>query len=135
MRGHDLGISLFKQSLHTSFSVFQINAYGYVFFSPNSNQGFRGIGAYVTAGADGLVINGTVFYRTTTDTELLCRASHKVRSFFLDLPNYDATWMMVFTWRTTYDSHRLFQNNTEEVLLQEGEAQVEKTHVIINLLN
>ena len=86
-------------SLNQLHYFFQINARGFITFPTDTNFA-GGIGPYVTVDL-GIIVNGTVYYRTTTDQELLCRASHKVRSVFLDRPNYDATWMLVVTWRTS----------------------------------
>ena len=110
-----------QDAIHPLYLVyFQINANGYIQFSP---EGSDYVDAYYTQGR-GLTINGTVSYRTTTDTVLLCRASQKVRSFFLDRSNYEATWMLVVTWRTSYSFTEFQQFGRVKREIPQEEAQV-----------
>ncbi|XP_061173563.1 fibropellin-1-like [Saccostrea echinata] len=41
---------------------------------------------------------GKLWYRTTTDTAVLERGTTKINSFFPDILNFTATWMMIITW-------------------------------------
>lgn len=41
---------------------------------------------------------GKVFYRESQEASILKRASDDVRTYFSELPNFNATWVLVATW-------------------------------------
>lgn len=43
-------------------------------------------------------IRGEIYYRESTDPELLGRASKDVRKYFKDMASFSASWVFVVTW-------------------------------------
>lgn len=43
-------------------------------------------------------IRGDVYYRESTDPELLERASQDIRKYFKNMPTFTATWVFITTW-------------------------------------
>lgn len=43
-------------------------------------------------------IRGEIYYRESTDPELLRRASKDIRKHFKDMSSFSATWVFIVTW-------------------------------------
>lgn len=43
-------------------------------------------------------IRGEIYYRESTDPELLGRASKDIRKYFKDMASFSASWVFVVTW-------------------------------------
>lgn len=43
-------------------------------------------------------IRGDVYYRESTEPEILERATQDVRKYFKNMPNFTATWAFISTW-------------------------------------
>lgn len=67
---------------------------------------------------------GKVFYRESQEASILKRASDDVRTYFSELPNFNATWVLVATWLqvTFFGGNSLTPVNTfQVVLITDGE--------------
>ncbi|XP_047442765.1 sushi, nidogen and EGF-like domain-containing protein 1 isoform X2 [Mugil cephalus] len=67
---------------------------------------------------------GTVFYRQSQDPSILSRASGDVRTYFSELPNFNATWVLISTWHqvTFFGGNSNTPVNTfQVVLITDGE--------------
>uniref|UniRef100_A0A3Q2CMV0 Tectorin alpha n=1 Tax=Cyprinodon variegatus TaxID=28743 RepID=A0A3Q2CMV0_CYPVA len=70
-------------------------------------------------------IRGDVYYRETTDPELLERATQDVRKHFKSMPGFTATWVFLATWHqvTFYGGSQTTPVNTfQTVLISDGVA-------------
>ncbi|NXJ78918.1 TECTA protein, partial [Trogon melanurus] len=68
-------------------------------------------------------IRGEVYYRESTDPELLRRASKDIRKHFKDMASFSATWVFVVTWEevTFYGGSSTTPVNTfQAVLITDG---------------
>ncbi|XP_061607135.1 alpha-tectorin isoform X3 [Phyllopteryx taeniolatus] len=68
-------------------------------------------------------IRGDVYYRETTQPQILERATHDVRRHFKNIPNFTATWAFVTTWHqvTFYGGSQTTPVNTfQTVLISDG---------------
>lgn len=43
-------------------------------------------------------IRGDIYYRESTDPEILARATRDIRKYFKDMPTFTATWVFITTW-------------------------------------
>ncbi|XP_039634453.1 alpha-tectorin isoform X5 [Perca fluviatilis] len=70
-------------------------------------------------------IRGDVFYRETTEPEILERATQDVRKYFKNMPTFTATWAFITTWHqvTFYGGSQTTPVNTfQTVLISDGVA-------------
>eukprot|EP00063_Salmo_salar_P017752 XP_013992587.1 PREDICTED: alpha-tectorin-like [Salmo salar] len=64
-------------------------------------------------------IRGDVYYRESTDPELLERATQDIRKYFKNMPTFTATWIFITTWHqvTFYGGSQTTPVNTFQVVL------------------
>ena len=63
------------------------------------------------ADVDTTINHGSVYYRQTTNADILERASQDIRGAFIDQPRFYATWVFVSTWyQVTYYGGNAFTN-------------------------
>ncbi|XP_071031171.1 alpha-tectorin [Oncorhynchus clarkii lewisi] len=64
-------------------------------------------------------IRGDVYYRESTDPELLERATQEIRKYFKNMPTFTATWIFITTWHqvTFYGGSQTTPVNTFQVVL------------------
>ncbi|KAI4800156.1 hypothetical protein KUCAC02_014979, partial [Chaenocephalus aceratus] len=70
-------------------------------------------------------IRGDVYYRETTEPEILERATQDIRRYFKKMPAFTATWAFITTWHqvTFYGGSQTTPVNTfQTVLIADGEA-------------
>ncbi|XP_071058660.1 alpha-tectorin [Pseudochaenichthys georgianus] len=70
-------------------------------------------------------IRGDVYYRETTEPEILERATQDIRRYFKNMPAFTATWAFITTWHqvTFYGGSQTTPVNTfQTVLIADGEA-------------
>ncbi|XP_049448994.1 alpha-tectorin [Epinephelus fuscoguttatus] len=68
-------------------------------------------------------IRGDVYYRETTEPEILERATQDVRKYFKNMPTFTATWVFIATWHqvTFYGGSQTTPVNTfQTVLISDG---------------
>uniref|UniRef100_A0A3Q3JEZ7 Tectorin alpha n=1 Tax=Monopterus albus TaxID=43700 RepID=A0A3Q3JEZ7_MONAL len=70
-------------------------------------------------------IRGDVYYRESTEPEILERATQDVRKYFKNMPTFTATWVFIATWHqvTFYGGSQTTPVNTfQTVLMSDGIA-------------
>uniref|UniRef100_A0AAY4DW95 Tectorin alpha n=1 Tax=Denticeps clupeoides TaxID=299321 RepID=A0AAY4DW95_9TELE len=70
-------------------------------------------------------IRGDVYYRETTEPDILDRASQDVRKYFKNMPTFTATWVFISTWHqvTFYGGSQTTPVNTFQcILISDGAA-------------
>ncbi|KAM8834963.1 alpha-tectorin [Synchiropus picturatus] len=70
-------------------------------------------------------IRGDVFYRESIEPDILERATHDVRKYFKNMPDFSATWTFIATWHqvTFYGGSQTTPVNTfQTVLISDGVA-------------
>ncbi|XP_055082658.1 alpha-tectorin [Periophthalmus magnuspinnatus] len=70
-------------------------------------------------------IRGDVYYRETTEADVLERATQDVRKYFKNMPTFTATWVFITTWHqvTFYGGSQTTPVNTfQTVLITDGAA-------------
>ncbi|XP_047199382.1 alpha-tectorin [Hippoglossus stenolepis] len=70
-------------------------------------------------------IRGDVYYRESTEREILERATQDVRKYFKNVPTFTATWVFIATWHqvTFYGGSQTTPVNTfQTVLISDGGA-------------
>lgn len=63
-------------------------------------------------------IRGDVYYRESTEPEILERATQDVRKYFKNMPTFTATWVFIATWHqvTFYGGSQTTPVNSQKVL-------------------